>query len=257
MQRSGISVLLPTFNSAKTIRATLESVKWGDEILVVDSFSTDDTLRICREYDARIIQHEYTNSAKQKNWALSQCQYPWVLQIDTDEVLGPGLREDIEAGVRDAPSAVHAFRIPRKNHYLGKWVRHGGAYPDYQVRVFRRDLCRWREREVHAHIQASGVTETLKSPILHEGMPSLSKQLANLDRYTRYEADELRKNGRGFHVMNLLLRPAATFVARYIVMQGFRDGLRGFILAIYLAYYGFLSHAKLWEYQELGRRNRQ
>src|ERR1043166_3624504 len=109
-----ISVLLPTFKNAGTVRATLESIRWADEILVVDSFSTDRTLEICREYGARIIQHEYLNSAKQKNWAAPQCRNEWVLQMDTDETLEPGSREEIE-DVLASSESVDAFRLPRKN----------------------------------------------------------------------------------------------------------------------------------------------
>jgi glycosyltransferase involved in cell wall biosynthesis len=246
-----ISVLLPTFNSAKIVEGTLESVRWADEILVVDSYSTDNTLDICRRYGARIIQHEYINSAKQKNWAAPQCRNEWVLQIDTDEVLEPGLRDEIERAVNEAPPDVHAFRIPRKNHVLGTWVRYGGIYPDYQTRLFRRDLGRWVEREVHAHIKVPGEVNTLRHNILHYGMPALSKQVRNLDRYTRYEADEMLKVGKNFRWYDLIVHPWLVFFYRYFLCQGFRDGWRGFILCAYLGMYDFLSHAKLWEIKEL------
>jgi glycosyltransferase involved in cell wall biosynthesis len=252
MNRPPISVLLPTFNCAATVRATLESVKWADEILVVDSFSTDKTLDLCREYGARIIQHEYINSARQKNWALPQCRYEWVLQIDSDEVLPPELRAEVEAAVAAAPADVHAFRVPRRNHVLGKWVRHGGTYPDYQTRVIRRDLARWQDREVHAHIQVSGRVETLTADLIHTDVISLAKPLRTLDRYTRYEADELRKKGGRFRWHNLLVRPAGVFAYRYIRLGGFRDGWRGLILAVYWAVYVFFVRAKLWEMEELG-----
>ena len=134
-----VSVLLPTYNCAKTVRTTLESVKWADEILVADSFSTDSTLEVCREYGTRVIQREYHNSASQKNWALPQCRNEWVLQIDSDEVLSPELRDEIEKAMATAAPGVHAFRMPRRNHMLGRWVRYGGVYPDYQTRLLRRD----------------------------------------------------------------------------------------------------------------------
>ena len=247
-----ISILLPTFNNAATVRETLESVKWADEILVVDSFSTDATLDICSQYGARIIQHEYLNSAKQKNWALPQCQNEWVLQIDTDEVLEAGLREEIEQKLAATSHEVHAFRLPRKNHMLGRWIRYGGIYPDYQTRLFRRDAGRWIEREVHAHVQVAGRVKTLQHHIMHFGMPNISKQLHNLDRYTRYEADELRKGGIRFRWTGLTLRPCAIFVQRYLLERGFLEGWRGLIFCGYLAIYVFLTQAKLWEIRELG-----
>jgi glycosyltransferase involved in cell wall biosynthesis len=252
MSRPAISVLLPTFNCAGIVRATLESVRWADEILVADSFSTDGTLEICREYGARIVQHEYLNSARQKNWAAPQCKHEWVLQIDSDEVVSGDLRQEIEQTLAAAPPDLDACRIPRKNEVLGRWVRHGGIYPDYQTRLFRRDRGRWKEREVHAHLEVPGRLENLRNPLLHFGMPHISKQVRNLDRYTRYEADELRKNGKRFRLIDLVAKPPGVFLHRYIWQQGFRDGLRGLVLAGYQAAYEFLSYAKLWELEELG-----
>jgi glycosyltransferase involved in cell wall biosynthesis len=250
-----ISILLPTFNNAAIIRPTLESVKWADEILVVDSFSTDSTLDICREYGARIIQHEYIQSAKQKNWAAPQCAHEWILQIDTDEVLEPGLHEEIEDAITNAAPEVDAFRIPRKNHVLGRWMRYGGIYPDYQTKLFRRDHGRWIEREVHAHVQVDGEIAILRHHIMHYGMPNISKQLRNLDRYTRYEADEMRKNGISFRWYGLTVRPWLVFLYRYLFLRGFCEGWRGFVLCGYVAVYDFLSQAKLWELEELGLGN--
>lgn len=247
-----ISILLPTFNNAATVRDTLESVKWAEEILVVDSFSTDTTLDICKEYGARIIQHEYINSAKQKNWAVAQCKHNWVLQIDTDEVLEPGAREEIEQSLASVGPDVHAFRFPRKNHVIGRWVRRAGIYPDYQIRLLRRDVGRWGDREVHAHVSVPGAVGTLQHHILHFGMPNISKQLRNLDRYTRYEADELRKQGVSFDWTRLTLRPSWIFLNRYVLQRGFLEGWRGFILCVYLAMYYFLTQAKLWELEVLG-----
>ena len=247
-----ISILLPTFNNATTVRETLESVKWAQEILVVDSFSTDATLDICKEYGARIIQHEYINSAKQKNWAVSQCAHEWVLQIDTDEILEPGAREEIERALSEVGPKVEAFRLPRKNHVVGRWLSRAGIYPDYQTRLFRRDTGRWIEREVHAHVKVAGEVRTLQHHILHFGMPNISKQLRNLDRYTRYEADELRKRGISFGWTRATVRPWFVFLKRYVWQGGFLEGWRGFVLCVYLAFYYFLTQAKLWEMEELG-----
>lgn len=231
---------------------TLESVKWADEILVVDSFSSDETLEICRKYGARIIQHEYINSATQKNRALKECRYQWILQIDSDEILESGLREEIQQTIKLASPDVHLFRIPRKNHMLGRWLRYGGNYPDYQTRLFRRDEGRWSEREVHAHVEVAGKMQTLKGAILHDNMPHITKELRNFDRYTRYEADEMHKQSRRFHWHGLIVRPWIVFIHRFVWLQGFRDGWRGLIYSAYVAMYVFMSHAKLWEIEELG-----
>ena len=218
---------------------------------MVDSYSNDDTLKICREYGVRILQHEYINSAKQKNWAAPQCNYEWVLQMDTDETFEPGLETEIVTSLINAAPDVHAFRIPRKNHILGIWARHAGLYPDYQIRLFRRNHGRWVEREVHAHVQVSGKIETLQGHILHQGMPYVTNQLRNLDRYTRYEADERRKLGKKFHWTKLIIHPWLVFLYRYAWLQGWRDGWRGLLIGAYFGVYSFFTYAKLWEMEEL------
>lgn len=255
--RPPISVLLPAWNCETTIRSTLASVSWADELFVVDSFSTDGTLAVCREYGARVVQHEYINSARQKNWAVGQCKYGWVLQIDSDETIPPELRREIEEAVSTAPPNVVAFRMPRRNHFLGRWMQHAGVYPDYQIRLFRRDAARWQEREVHAHLQLSDPANeigTLHNAILHNHAPTISRRFRDLDRYTRYEAAELRKKGKRFHWFDLFLRPWAGFFYRYVWLGGYRDGWRGLIYCSYYPIYIFLVRAKLWEAEELQRK---
>ncbi len=247
MSHAPLSVLLPTFNNAAIIRRVLESVCWAGEILVVDSFSTDATLDICREYGARIIQHEYVQSAKQKNWAIPECAYEWVLQVDTDEVLEPGLREEIEAILQDPPAGVDGFRIPFKHHILNQWVRVCGLYPEHHLRLFRRDVGRFEDKEVHAHVRVPGQAGALQHHILHYGMTSISKQLGNIDRYSRYQADELKKRGRQFHLAHGVIRPFGVFGYYYFWKRGFTAGYRGLLVAALNATYDFWAHAKLWE----------
>lgn len=251
MNNPAISILVPTFNSAATISQTLQSSQWADEILVVDSFSTDDTLNICRQYGARILQHEYVSPAKQKNWAIPQCQHDWVLQMDSDEVAEPGLDQEIMEAIACGLPCVQAFRIPRKNHVLQQWMPYAGIYPDYQTRLFRRDQARFEDREVHEHIRVAGEIGTLKHHILHYGMPNLSKQLGNLDRWTCFEANEAWKQGQRFRGFDLIVRPWLAFGYRYVWQQGFRAGWRGFILCAYFAIYVFITRAKLWEMDAL------
>ncbi len=247
-----LSVLLPTFNNAEIIRATLESIRWVDEILVVDSFSTDNTLDICREYGARIIQREYIQSAKQKNWAIPQCAHEWVLQIDSDEVLEPGLREEIEAVLKNPLVGIEGFSIPFKHHVLGKWVRACGLYPADKLRLFRRDAGRFEDKEVHSHLRVPGEVKTLRNHIQHFGMTSISKQLSNVDRYSRYQADQLRKCGKQFRWTHLVVRPLAVFGYYYFWKLGFAAGYRGLLVASVNATYDFWAHAKLWELEALG-----
>lgn len=246
-----ITALIPTFNNANSIQKTLENIRWVDHILVVDSFSKDDTVNIAKTFGAEVIQHEYINSATQKNWALQFINDGWVLQIDTDEFLEENAERLIRDASANAGSEVNCFRMARKNHVLGKWVRYGGIYPDYQYRLFRKGKAEWRDKEVHSHLIVTGKTEGIETQILHYGMPDISKQVKNLDRYTRYETDELKKKNRSFSWIKWLFYPPLIFLHRYIWLQGFRDGWRGFFLARYAAMYYFISHSKLKELEEL------
>lgn len=245
-----LSVLLPTYNNEAIIRNCLESVRWADEILVVDSFSTDRTLEICREYGARIIQHEYLQSAKQKNWAIPQCAHEWVLQVDTDEQFEEGAQAEIHQVIANVKPDVHAFQFPRKNFIMGQWLQISNLYPDYQIRLFRRDIGRFEDKEVHAHVQVPGRVGMLRCHILHFGMPTISKQLGNIDRYSRYQADELKKRGKRFHWYHLLLRPFAVCVYYYVWKRGFIAGNRGLLIAAINMTFDFYAHAKLWELEQ-------
>jgi glycosyltransferase involved in cell wall biosynthesis len=238
---------VPTYNSASTLQATLESVKWVDEIVVVDSFSSDQTLDIAHEFGAIVISHEYINSATQKNWAISYCTSAWVFQVDSDEVITPELKEEILQVLGSPTEGVDAYRMPRRNLFLGEWLKYGGNYPDYQTRLYRRTLGKWQDREVHAHVLVPGMIETLSACIIHDDWTTLAKMLGRLDRYTRYEADELKKHGASFRARDLVIRPAVGFVYRYFWKQAFRDGWRGFIFAVYVGVYVFMTRAKLWE----------
>jgi glycosyltransferase involved in cell wall biosynthesis len=246
-----ISILLPTYNCEKTIEQTLGSIKWSDEILVVDSFSNDSTLDIVKEYGVNVIQHEYINSARQKNWALQYCTHDWIFQIDSDEILEPGADKIIRRAITNASETLHCYKMPRKNHVLGKWVKYGGLYPDWEYRLFRKKYGKWWNREVHSRIVVPGTIGILDTHLVHYGMPNISKQLSNLNRYTRYEADELKKENIKFSFVKWILGPVYIFMRRYFLLQGFRDGWRGLFLAVYASFYIFLSHTKLLEIQLL------
>ncbi|MDO9545356.1 MAG: glycosyltransferase family 2 protein [Pelolinea sp.] len=242
-----LSVLLPTYNEDKMITECLESVKWADEILIVDSFSTDHTLDIARTYGAHIIQHEYINSAKQKNWAIPQCTHEWVLQIDADERLDIKLQAEIKELLVNPPKGFDGFVNPTKNHILGKWIKSMDVYPGERLRLFKRDKGRFEEKEVDAHVIVHGQVGFLKNHVLHFGLESIAQKLKPLDRYTRYEADEREKQGRLYSWFNVSIRPIAVFVYYFIFKLGFLDGMRGLILAAFKADIIFWTYAKLWE----------
>ena len=242
-----LSVLVPTYNEESTLEACLQSVQWADEILLVDSYSSDHTLDIAHQYGARIIQHKYINSAKQKNWAIPQCTYEWVLQIDADERLEPALQLELQKILQDPPAEMDGYIGATKNHVLGKWLKVADAWPDSRLRFFRRDKGHFEDKEVDARVIVPGKTAQLKNHVFHFGMETISRKLSQLDRYTRYEADEREKRGRHYSFFNIIFRSLAVFLYYYIYKLGFLGGVRGLIVSAYKTDFVFWTYAKLWE----------
>jgi len=242
-----ITALIPTYNNEDTILEVVASVSWCDEIFVVDSFSTDATISLLREKGIPVIQRQYINSADQKNWALQFIDTEWTLQIDTDEILETVAEQEIRFNIEHVNENIHCLRLKRKNHMWNDWIRYGRIYPDYENRVFRTKEGKWFDRKVHSNIRVKGEYLYLKSHILHFGMPNISKQVSNLDRYTDYEASEMFERGRSPSLLKVVAYPLLIFFDRYIIARGFLDGFKGFFLAVYIAFYYFLAQSKLIE----------
>lgn len=252
--RPPLSVIVPTGSRDDVIEDCLKSVRWADEVIVVDSYSADRTLEIARRYADRVLQHEYGFSALQKNWAIPQASHAWVLIVDTDERVTPELRAEIERILASDPA--HAgYRVPRANVVLGRELRGGGYAPDYQVRLFRRDAGRYDLRRVHAHMQLDGSCGTLAAPLLHYSGRSLDQMTRNLlVQMTTWEAEQRalaersggRKPTRRLWA-NLLLRPVAAFGLRYFRQGGWRDGYHGLAVSLIWAIYVALTYMKIWE----------
>ena len=242
-----LSVLVPTYNEETCIEACLQSVSWADEILLVDSYSTDYTLDIARRYGARILQHEYINSATQKNWAIPQCSHEWVLQIDADERLEPALQLELQNILKDPPTEIDGYIGATKNHVLGKWLQFAETWPDNRLRFFRRDKGRFEDKEVDARVIVSGKVAHLKNLVFHFGMETISRKLSQLNRYTRYEADEREKRHRQYAWFHIIFRSLGVFLYYYIYKLGFLGGVRGLIVCAYKIDFVFWTYAKLWE----------
>ena len=244
-----ISVLVPCGNSARVIEDCLRSVTWADEILVVDSFSTDGTLEIARRYASRILQHEYVDSATQKNWAIPQVENDWLLIVDTDERVSDSLREEIEK-ILEEPGSFVGFKIPRLNHVWDQPLWYGGNYPDYQLRLFRKDKGKYNNRRVHAHVLLDGHCGVIQSHFIHLGQRDVDQVIHHLlGDFTTWEAEERYRQGKRFGLSSAISRPVAAFVYRYLYLSGFRDGTAGFLMAGFWAAYVFLTYAKIWEIQ--------
>ncbi|MBI4241726.1 MAG: glycosyltransferase family 2 protein [Candidatus Rokubacteria bacterium] len=243
-----LSVAVITWNEEERLRACLESVAWADEIVVVDAESTDKTVHIAREFTDRIWVRPWPGFAAQKNFALDQTTGEWVLALDADERVTAELRAEIQ-DVLDAGGPVEGYAVPRKNFFWGAWVRHGGLYPDWQLRLFRRGRSRFVEHAIHESVEVRGAVGRLTHPLLHESYRSLEEFVQRSNRYSTLAAQQWLARGGRVRGVELILRPLGRFTLMYLLKRGFLDGWRGFVLAFLYAHYVFLRTAKVWEFQ--------
>jgi len=243
------SVNIICYNEAENIRDCLESVRWADEIVVVDSHSTDGTTAICQEYNARIYQEDFTGYGKIRNTAIEKSSHDWILSLDADERLTPELREEILREFKRGP-AFDAYAIPRKSYFLGHWIWSCGWYPDYRsTQLFHRKAGRYTEvlNDDHFECTANSRKGYLKNHILHYTYKDVDHYLAKLERYTTLKAQQMKKDGRRFSPHQLVTHPVFMFFKMYILRRGFMQGKVGMILSLLYTYYTFLKYAKLWE----------
>lgn len=248
-----LSIAIITYNEEANIRRTLESVTWADEVVVLDSGSTDGTLAICREYTDRVIHRDWLGFARQKNAALEQTTGDWVLSLDADEPVEPMLAQEIR-NIIASPAARDGYLIPRRTFFLGKEIRHGGWYPDYNLRLFRRGRGRFEDRAVHEAITVQGAVGRTRSAILHYAYPDLASYMASINKYSSLAVSVMDERGIGrFKTswVNILLRPIFTFVLRYVFRLGFLDGKHGLVLNLFHSSYVFAKYAKAWEHARL------
>jgi glycosyltransferase involved in cell wall biosynthesis len=241
-----LSVAVVVLNEEERLRACLESVVWADELVVVDAGSSDKTVAIAREFTDRVLFRAWDGYGAQKNFALGQCREDWVLSLDADERVSDTLREEIQTILRGGVGEV-GFYLPRRNMFQGRWVRHGGLYPDWQLRLFRSGRGAFVERAVHESVRVDGPTGRLRAPLVHESYRSIGDAVARLNRYSDLAASELARAGRGGSLVDLLVRPVWRFVSMYLLRAGFLDGWRGLVLAGLHAHYVFLRAAKVRE----------
>ncbi|HKY32621.1 MAG TPA: glycosyltransferase family 2 protein [Candidatus Polarisedimenticolia bacterium] len=244
--RLPITVIVPTFNEQENIEDCLRSVQWADEILVVDSFSTDATLDIARRFTVRILQREYVNSASQKNWAIPQAAHRWVMVVDSDERVTPELRDEILGLLESGPDS-DGYVIRRVNHFLGRRIRHGGWARDRVLRFWDRTKGRYQDKEVHADVDIAGRVRELRHPLLHITFRSWDSYLRKIDRYTSWGADDLIRRGRRATLLDLVFRPPARFLKRYVLQLGFLDGVPGLMITGIDTWVVFVKYARLWE----------
>jgi glycosyltransferase involved in cell wall biosynthesis len=241
-----LSVTVITLNEAARIDDCLASVRWADEVLVVDSGSTDDTVRRATDAGARVLTRDWPGYAAQKNWAASQASHDWILSLDADERVTPALADEIRRTL-DAGPAEAGFRMPRVTWHLGRWIRTTDWYPDYQLRLYHRGRARWTPRRVHESVEADGPVRTLTQDLQHYAYRDISHHHATMDTYTRLAAMEMYDQGRRATAADLVLHPPAAFIRNYLLRRGIADGVPGFIVSVMNAYYVFLKFARLRE----------
>src|SRR5262249_12682414 len=244
------------------IQRALESLGWADEIIVVDSASTDRTVEIAQRFTDNVIVKEWPGYSAQKNFAAEKARNDWIFSLDADEELSPqliaeitNLKDDVgQASSLSSPSAqtlnVTGYEMPRLCRYMGRWIKHSGWYPDYKLRLYNRKAGCWKGEFVHESVSIKGNVWRLEGNLLHYTVRSASEHHQRMDRYTTLAAQEMHRNGKHASTVSLLVSPVASFFRSYIIRLGFLDGIPGVAIAYFAAHYAFLKQVKLWEMEK-------
>ena len=245
-----LSVTVITKNEAADIGAALASVAWADEIVVVDSESTDETVAIARQHTDRVVVRDWPGYIEQKNYAASLASHDWILSLDADERVTPELAAEIQRDAGSRRRAHAAFRMPRVTWHLGRWIRTTDWYPDYQLRLYdRRAGAVDRTLRARGGDRATAAIGQLRGELQHYAYRDIADHLETIDRYTTLAARQMHEDGRRAGLLQLAGHPPLAFLRNYIARGGIRDGVPGFIISAMNAYYVFLKFAKLWELQ--------
>jgi glycosyltransferase involved in cell wall biosynthesis len=250
-RRAPVSLVLITRNAARQLRACLDSARFADEIVVVDSGSDDDTVQLAESMGARVIDQSWLGFGPQKQFAVERAAHDWVLCLDADERVTPELARSIESEL-EAPTA-RAYRMARRNRFLGRWLRHGEGYPDWNTRLFDRRHARWSDDAVHERVICDGPVATLAGDLAHESAESLDAYMAKQNRYTTLQAGDMHAKGRKASVAKLVLSPLVRFIRFYFLRLGFLDGAAGLVHIAIGCETSFLKQAKLLALERAAR----
>ncbi|MBL7663854.1 MAG: glycosyltransferase family 2 protein [Bacteriovoracaceae bacterium] len=248
-----ITAIIPTFNEEIHIKAAIESVLWCDEIIVVDSFSTDKTVEIAKSFSqVKLLQRDYQYSASQKNWTIPQAKHEWIFLLDADEIPTPKLVEEIKTILKTG--TPHAgFWVYRNTHFMGKAIKFSGWQSDRVIRLFKRDECRYQDLKVHAEIESKGEISKLKNKLIHYTYKDFSSYLKKADRYTNWGAmdrfTKMQKKNQKIGVFEIITKPVFRFLRHYVLKLGVLDGIHGFVVSSLGAYNVFIRTVKIWRLQ--------
>lgn len=255
---ASISVVISAYNEERKISDCLESVKWADEIIFVDSSSTDSTPTIAKKYTKKVFRqvNHPTMLNINKNFGISKATSDWILYLDADERITPELKREIELVVRSKGSGANGFWIPRKNIIFGKWMEYCGMYPDYQMRLFRKGKGKYPQKHVHEMIDVDGETAYLNEHLTHLNYETISQFIyKHSEIYSINERDNLLRKGYKLSYLDAIRFPANEFLSRFFAREGYKDGFHGFMLSLLFAFYHFLILARIWEKQEFKEYN--
>ena len=247
-KKNSLSVVISVYNGEKVLEDCLKSVAFAEEIIVIENSSTDRTPEIAKRYTDKIftrINNPMLNI--NKNFGFSKASGDWILCLDADERVTPELGDEIRNLKLDNNGKINGYWIPRKNIIFGKWIEHTGWYPDYQLRLFKKNKGKFLEKHVHEMIQVNGETEYLKNNLLHYNYSSISEFLGKLNIYVKNEAGQLIANGYEFKWQDAIAVPVKEFLSRYFAREGYKDGFHGLMLSFLMAFYHLLVTATVWE----------
>lgn len=249
MMKIPVSLVIITLNEEANIERCIRSAPFVDDVVVVDSGSIDRTVEIAEKCGARVVHEKWHGYGLQKTFATALAKNSWVLSLDADEALSPELAEEIVKKFTNLDPEA-GYLVPRKSFHLGRWIGHGGWYPDYQLRLFNKENSNWNSAALHEKVQVRRELK-LDKDLLHWVFDDLSDQVLTNDRYSTLGAQQWSEAGKKFSLFKLLTKPPTKFIEAYFFKAGFRDGLAGFVIAVSAAYSVFLKFAKLWEIESV------
>ncbi len=243
-----IAVVIITKDEERNIAACLESVSWADERIVVDACSNDRTMEIAKRLGGRVYIRPWPGYGPQKNFGMEQARSEWILIVDADERITPELREEIGRVLNGAvPADVAGFEIPRRNYFYGRWIRGGGIYPDFQLRLIRKSAGRYDDVLIHEHLRLRGRIERLRNPMDHDSVPSVRAHVKKMMWYTTLGAQEKLKTRSAVTAFEIAGHHIGTILKTYLLRGGHRDGMHGVIVALFAGMHTFVKYAKAWD----------